>query len=161
MSVRVMKKLKNSKKKKFIIYWPAVIGFSILIITFSCIDIFYYHVFEKWDKAEIIYVEETNDPASCKITYFVDGQIYVQKVSYYVNGNAPVPGTPGQGQYYIEYLVSNPSVCMYNRKVMTIIFTVADCFLIIIFVPALLLWNRELHKKRDKKLNSYEKETNN
>lgn len=153
-----MKKVKNSEKKKFLIYWPAVIGFSILIITFTCLDIFHFHVFEKWNKAEIIFVEKTNFSNRMIITYIVDGVTYKENVDYYVNGNAPVPGTPSKGQYYIEYLVSNPSVCMEDRKTATIIFTVADCFLIIIFVPALFLWNRELHKKRNKKLNSEDKE---
>ena len=153
-----MKKVKSSEKKKFIIYWPAVIGFIILIITFTCVDAFFFRVFEKWDKTEIIYVEETNFPERRIVTFVVDNITYRENVYYYVNGNAPVPGTPSKGQYYIEYLVSNPSKCMWNRKEATIIFTVADCFLIIIFVPALFLWNRELHKKQEKKLNNEDKE---
>ena len=61
----------------------------------TCVDAFFFRVFEKWDETEIIYVEETNSSERMMITYIVDDKTYRE------NGDAPIPGTPEKGQYYI------------------------------------------------------------
>lgn len=146
--MKTVNERRSDTKQRGKINWVVFIAFIVMITLFSCLSIFYFKIFEKWDRAEIIYAEEVDGkPYSCIVHYKVNEVEYKNGVSYQTTGGHPLAGPQNPGEFYIEYLVNDPNYIMVTRTTPCIIFTVVDVFLIIIFAPVMIWWSKSKQKK--------------
>jgi hypothetical protein len=122
--------MQNKKRKRVDIEYKArMIVFGIFLIIWSCVLIFWLHIFDKWDKTRIIAVKDIGDPFAQQITYFVDEKEYTRIASK----SSEISDSFEVGEW-IDYQVSNPYYIIHNRTFPLIVFLVSWCVILAVMI---------------------------
>jgi hypothetical protein len=140
-------KNQGKRKERFDgVYKLRMIVFVVFLIIISCALIFYVRIFEKWDKASIIAIEDIRGDVSQNITYLVGDEEYTEETA---KRNDPyISFRLGE---LVDYQVSNPHNVMYGRVFPLTGLLILEGVVLTTMITFTVIEFKRLGKKRQRK----------